>query len=117
MIKIFGRILLVIAITAVLSLGVYFLVSGSSAQSTAALNTGSQPALQNGLSSPEGQGLGPGNGTGMHRGAGEGNEQSGTAWLDLLKNVGIIGAAVIVVFFIRKVFAYKTKRVQNGLIN
>ena len=115
MLKVFGRILLVIAIAAVLSLGVYFLISGSSSQSTASLDTGSQPALQNGATNPEG--LGPGNGTGMHRGEGEGNEQSGTAWLDLLKNAGIIGAAVVVIFFIRKALAFNKKQVQNNLTN
>jgi hypothetical protein len=117
MIKVLGRILLVIAIAAVLSLGVYFLISGSSSQSTSSLDTGSQPALQTGATSLEGQGLGPGNGTGMHRGEGEGTGQSGTAWLDLLKNAGIIGAAVVVIFFIRKVLAFKTKQVQNSLTN
>jgi hypothetical protein len=117
MLKVIGRILLVIAIAAVLSLGVYFLISGSSSQTTALLNTGSQLSLENGTGNPDGQGLGPGNGTGMHRGEGEGNEQSGTAWLDLLKNVGIIGAAVVVIFFIRKALAFKKKQVQNSLTN
>jgi hypothetical protein len=99
MLKIVGRILLVVLIAALLSASVYFIFNGGSTQSA--------PTLDQGNPSASGQGSalnGTGNGQGQHRGE-DASGNSGAAWLDLLKNLGIIAVITAAVALIQKVMS------------
>jgi hypothetical protein len=109
--KTLGRILIVLLVTVLLSAAVYFIANGGSfsLQSTGELNG-------TGLHQGGGTGQGLGDGTGFRGGHGgeEGELPAGTAWLELLKNLGIVAAAVIVIWGVRKLFSRPIRKPIPG---
>jgi|GEM_PF-1329086 len=113
--KTLGRILIVLLVTVLLSAAVYFIANGGSFSSTATLqSTGELNGT--GLHQGGGPGQGLGDGTGFRGGHGgeEGELPAGIAWLELLKNLGIVAAAVIVIWGIRKLFSRSIRKPIPG---
>lgn len=111
---IIGRILLVAVIAAVFTIGIYFVLGSGNVQNTSALFSGGQGTLgiqSNGLNPGAHQGQffkdsGQSQFFGNSRGHGEGNVLSSqAAWLDLLKNISIIGIVILCVSLVRKVMS------------
>jgi hypothetical protein len=98
MIKILGRILIVVLLAVILSTGIYFaLNTGSSSQNAGTSDQANRPALQN----SNGTTLsGDGSNVGFHR---DESGSSEAAWLDILKNLSIVAIATLVVVLIQKV--------------
>jgi hypothetical protein len=105
MLKLFGRVVIVVLLAALLSTGIYFaLNSGASSQTVGNFESGSRPALQTGTGNSQFTGAG----NGFHRGEG-GDENSAAAWLDVVKNLVIIAIATVGVTLIRKVAMMQKK--------
>jgi hypothetical protein len=103
--KIIGRIIIVLFLTAVLCTGIYFLFNGTQ---TSTVLDGTHSFSDNTLSS-EGSGSGPRDGSGFHGGR-NAEEVSSGQWLEVLQNVGIIGAVVVIVAVTRKVGSILKKK-------
>jgi hypothetical protein len=103
--KIIGRIIIVLFLTAVLCTGIYFLFNGTQTQ-TATEGTHSN---QSGSLPSGGSELGPKDGSGFHGGR-NAEEVSSVQWLEVLQNMGIIGVAVVIVAVTRKVASIVKKR-------
>lgn len=103
--KIISQILIVLLAIALVAGATYLIVQQTSA-------TFSVPSDQ-----PTFSGDGPQNGTGLHNGQGlgrgmrgeGGGEGSSGAWLDLLKNIGIVAAAAVLVTMIKWIFTRRPK--------
>ena len=103
MLKIIGRILLVILITVALSVGVYYLLNGSTSQLTAETGHGNRSAFNGEVGQHNGQGFSQN---------GEADRDSGSlaiSWLDLLKNLFVFTLFIIVVSLLRKVFDHRSQ--------
>lgn len=101
MLKVIGRILLVILITVALSIGVYYLLNGSASQLATETGHGNRSAFDGEVGQHNGQGFS------QNR---EVNRDSGslaTSWLDLFKNLFVITLFIIVVSLLRKVFVHR----------
>ncbi len=102
--KILSQILIVI-LAVVLVAGATYLIVTQTGSSTAI--TSDRPAFDGG-GQGQGNGTGPGNGQGMHGGGDEGGGSS-QAWLEVLKNVGIVAAATVLITLIKLVLSRKPK--------
>ena len=103
--KIIGRIIIVLFLTAVLCTGIYFLFNGTQ---TSTVLDGTHSFSGNTLSS-EGSGSGPRDASGFRGGRNAEGAASGQ-WLELIQNIGIIGAAVVIVVVTRKVGSILKKK-------
>lgn len=105
--KIIGRILLVLLITAILAAGIYYIVNSlPSSTSTGNFDQGDRPSFQN-----DGQMTGPGDGSGFQARGGdrEGGGASG-GWIEILTHAGIFLGAAVVVLGIQKLIQALTKK-------
>lgn len=108
--KIIGRILIVLLITAIIGAAVYFIAGGASQTSSAAP---SGMTFEGQGQPPQGEGnrLGPGQGTGSHEG-GEGDSGfTSQILIGLGKNLSIIALVTVVIAVFKKVFS--PKRAQS----
>jgi hypothetical protein len=104
MFKIFGRILLVILIVALFSIGVYYLLNSGTSQSQAPFRGETPPSLNSENNQQNRQGVSE---TGGSRQEKIDSTFLGAAWLDLLKNLLVISAFTIVVVLIQKILTQK----------
>jgi hypothetical protein len=106
MLKILGRIILVILIAALFSAGIYYLLNIGPSQSQASIVGGNPPSLSSENNQHDRQG---GFGTGADR-PGKGDlALSGAAWLDVLKNLLLISTFTIVIALFQKVLLPKPR--------
>lgn len=102
--KTIGRILIVLAITAALCAGTYFLFTGIQSQTNLSFVNGEGQTLDSGTSFQHGPGMGLGNGTGLQKNRsseGESGSLQSDQWIDVLKNVGIFAAVILVISGVR----------------
>lgn len=117
--KIIERIFLVLAITAALCTGIFFLFNGNQSQTVFEPGSGEGQQLESStlLEHVSGQGLR--DGTGLQRNKsleGESGELQSSQWMDVLKNVGIISAAVVIISGIRMIVRLIKKGKRTTLI-
>lgn len=126
--KILGRILIVLLVTAAFGTAIYFIAQAISQSGgllpggipqpgeefiVDPLSAGIVSGGEDGIQLPEGGGggssNGPHDGSGNRRGGGGGEEElpAGQNWLELLKDIAIIGVVTLVVVLIPKVFRRK----------
>jgi hypothetical protein len=106
MLKIIGRILIILLVTAVIGTAIYFIATGTSQTSTTTLNDAGFTHQPQG-----GGGNGLRDGSGSSRGGGDEAVPASQAWLDLLKDVLIIAIATLVVVLLR--VAFRRKRIAR----
>lgn len=102
--KIIGRVLLVLAITAALCTGIFFIVNGNQAQVGYEPGSGEFQQIESSTSLLHGSGQGLRDGTGLQRNKSlesESGEFQSSQWVNVLKNVGIFAAAIIAVGGVR----------------
>jgi hypothetical protein len=110
MMKILGRILIVLLVTAIIGAAVFF-IAGGAAQTSVADSTGTPVEGQGHFPQGSGNGMGPGQGTGSREGGEGGTGFSSQILIGLGKNLSIIALVTVVIAIFRKVFSHK--RVQN----
>jgi hypothetical protein len=98
---------MVILVAAILSTGVYFALNGTG-QTAGTFDQGNHTGLQNGTGTVL---LGDGFNGGLHRGDNAG-ENSGAAWLDILKNLSVVLIATLAVALIRQIMVSQKKALQ-----
>lgn len=109
MLKIIGRILVILLVTAAIGTAIYF-VAQSAMAGSAYLEVGLDGQPPTGFSTSQGQGAGLHNGTGPGAGGRGGEEQRSLPneiLLVVLKDLSIIALATVVVALIRKVMPKK----------
>jgi len=106
MLRIIGRILLVILITVALSVGVYYLLNGSTSQLVAETGHGNPPVFGSEVGQHNDQEFSQNGKTGETN---RGSEFLGASWLDLLKNLFVITLFIVVVALLRKVLNHRSQ--------
>jgi len=100
--KIISQILIVILAVALVAGATYLIVTQTGSSTSVSSD---RPAIDGG---GQGTGTGPGNGQGMRGGEGEGGGSS-LAWLEVLKNVGIVAAATVLITLIKLILNRKPR--------
>jgi hypothetical protein len=108
--KILSQILIVILAVALVAGATYLIVTQTGSSTSVSSD---RPAIDGG-GQGQGNGTGPGNGQGMRGGGGEGGGSS-QAWLEVLKNVGIVAVATVLITLIKRILGRKPRpQLVNG---